>query len=97
MDIKEQVAKIIKPLSCPIVDSGKACSKHQLADDCPTCKALQLIPLVRAATQQETIDAVNEYVESKISFERLAEVMNINYYELASMVHKYSGTFKEGE
>ena len=51
----------------------------------------------RADMQQETIDAVNDYVTGKISFERLAEVMNINYYELASMVHKYSGKFKEGE
>ena len=56
---------------------------------CSYCEAAKaVIPLVRADTHQDTIDAMNDYTDGKISFERLAEVMDINYYELAAMVDK---------
>ena len=34
--------------------------------------------------------AIRDYNAGRISFERLSEIININYYELAAMCHKKS-------
>ncbi len=39
-------------------------------------------------THQETIDAMCDYAVGKISFERCAEIMDINFYELADFCAK---------
>ena len=49
---------------------------------------LALFDEVRKDERERTIDAVNDYTNDKISFERLSEIMDINYYELAAMCHK---------
>lgn len=47
--------------------------------------------------QQEGIDAANAYSDGAISFERWAERMDINFYELASACRKYWQSLKEKE
>jgi len=43
----------------------------------------------RQATQQEVINALNDYTLGKISLERCAERMNMNVYELIAAMRKY--------
>lgn len=67
--------------SCQLKDVAKA----QLAKVWPIAEAQIEAARVeeRKKTHQETIDAMNDYVKGKISFERCAEIMDMNFYELA--------------
>lgn len=38
--------------------------------------------------QQETIDTIRDYIKGKISFERCANILNINFYELDEFCRK---------
>ena len=42
--------------------------------------------------QQKQSEALQDFTENKISFERLAERLNINFYELHAAFEKYKGT-----
>ena len=46
---------------------------------------------------QGIIDAMVDYTEGKISFERCAEIMNMNYYELAEFCYVKGHTLEHGE
>ena len=51
----------------------------------------------QAEAQQEGIDAANAYSNGTISFEKWAERMNMNFYELASACRKYWQSLKESK
>jgi hypothetical protein len=44
--------------------------------------------------QQKQSEALQDFTENKITFERLAEQLNINFYELHTAFEKYKGTIK---
>jgi hypothetical protein len=56
----------------------------------PNAQLDKAYPIIESETQQVIIDALLNYANGKISFERCAELMNMNFYELKMAMDAYA-------